>query len=53
MTRGRRPRAEQVVPRLRQIAVQTARGQGIAVARKAADVAEQSDDLLASRRPAA
>ncbi|KQO80466.1 transposase [Methylobacterium sp. Leaf90] len=42
MKRGRRPSAEQVVLKLRQIEVQTAQGKSIAVACKEADVSERS-----------
>lgn len=43
MKRGQRPRAEQVVLMLRQIAVLTAQGESIAVTCKETDVSEQGD----------
>ena len=42
MKRGRRPSAEQVVLKLRQIEVQTAQGKSLALACKEAEISEQS-----------
>nr|WP_165301568.1 hypothetical protein [Methylorubrum zatmanii] len=42
MNRGRRPSAEQVVLKLRQIEVQTAQGKSLALACKEVEISEQS-----------